>query len=99
MKVPDIKGLVSIARGVLDPRKAQPAARSEAQAGADKVELSSQGQVVQKLAAERTDSKERSAFVAELKAQFDRGELKTDSHKTAEAMVTEGLFDDLVNKR
>jgi flagellar biosynthesis anti-sigma factor FlgM len=99
MKVPDIKGLVSIARGVLDPRKAQPAVRTDAQAGADKVELSSQGQAVQKLAAERTDSKVRSAFVAELKAQFDRGELKTDSRKTAEAMVTDGLFDDLITGR
>jgi flagellar biosynthesis anti-sigma factor FlgM len=99
MKVPDIKGMFSIARGVLDPKKGQPAARTDAPAGADKVELSSQGQAVQKLAAERTDSKVRAAFVAELRAQFVQGELKSDSQKTAAAMVDAGMFDDLITGR
>jgi anti-sigma28 factor (negative regulator of flagellin synthesis) len=99
MRVPDIKGMFSIARGVLDPKKGQPAARTDAPAGADKVELSSQGQAVQKLAAERADTKARAAFVAELQAQFKTGELKADSEKTAAAMVGSGLFDDLITGR
>lgn len=96
MKIPDIHGLFSIARGALDPRKGQPIERKDTAAAADKVELSTQGQAVQKLASERTDAKARAAFVAELQAELKRGELQTDSQKTAEAMVAEGLFDDLI---
>lgn len=99
MKIPDIKGMFSIARSALDPKKGQPVARTDAPAGADKVELSSQGQAVQKLAAERTDAKVRAAFVAELQAQFKKGELKTDSQKTAAAMLDSGMFDDLITGR
>lgn len=99
MKVPDIKGMFSIARGALDPKKGQPAARADAPAGADKVELSSQGQAVQKLAAERSDTKVRAAFVAELRAQFLKDELKSDSQKTAAAMMDSGMFDDLITGR
>jgi anti-sigma28 factor (negative regulator of flagellin synthesis) len=99
MKIPDVKGLFSIARGALDARKAQPSARTDAPAGADKVELSSQGQAVQKLTAERADAKERTAFVAGLQAQFAQGELKPDSQKTAAAMVDSGMFDDLITGR
>jgi anti-sigma28 factor (negative regulator of flagellin synthesis) len=97
MKIPDIHGLFSIARGALDPRKGQPVERKDAAAAADKVELSSQGQAVQRLASERTDTKARAAFVAELQAEMQRGELKTDSRKTAEAMVADGMFDDLIS--
>ena len=35
MKVPDIKGLFSIARGVLNPRKADLVAAERAKSGAD----------------------------------------------------------------
>ena len=98
MKVPDIQGLYSIARSMLDPKKAQQAAERASKAqGADQVELSSQGQTVQQLAAGRTDARERAAQVAELKAEFDRGELKADSQATAEAMVAHGLFDDILD--
>ncbi len=98
MKVPDIQGLYSIARTMLDPKKAQQAAERASQTGktADQVELSSQSQTVHKLAADRTDERSRAAFVAELKAQYDRGELKADSQATATAMVAHGLFDDII---
>ena len=99
MKIPDVKGLFSIARGALDPRKGPGVERKELLPGADKVELSSQGQAVQKLTAERTDAKARAAFVAELQAALSRGELKTDSRKTAEGMVADGMFDDLITGR
>lgn len=100
MKIPDIKGLVSIARGVIDTRKGQPIAQQRGlSAGTDKVELSSQGQVVHRLAAERTDDRARASFVAELKAQYEKGELRTDSQATAKAMVADGMFDDLYSKR
>lgn len=43
MKIPDIKGLFSIARSVLDPKAGRPADQvAEAASKADKVELSSQ---------------------------------------------------------
>lgn len=97
MKIPDIKGLFSIARGVLDARKGQPAARQgEAAGAADKVELSTESQAVQRLAAERTTEKPRAADVAALKAQHGRGELAADVRGTAEAMVADGMFDDLI---
>jgi anti-sigma28 factor (negative regulator of flagellin synthesis) len=96
MKIPDIKGLFSIARGALDPRRQQALQQKQAAEKADKVELSSQGQVVQRLAAERTDNRARAAVVAGLRTQFERGELVADSRKTAEAMVDDGLFDDLM---
>jgi len=100
MKILDIRGLVSIARGALDPHRRQAEAqRKLSQAGADRVELSSQGQVVSRLAAERTDERARAALVAELKAQHERGELKSDSRVTAEAMARSGLFDDLMRKK
>ena len=100
MRIPDIKGLFSIARGALDPRKGQHAAAQPGQTpGADKVELSSQGQVVRKLAAERTDDRARASLVAGLKAEYEKGELGTDSQATAEAMVAEGMFDDLYTQQ
>ena len=97
MKIPDIKGLVSIARTMLDPQKAQQAMeRAQETAKTDKVELSSQGQAVHKLAAERTDERVRAEVVAKLQADYARGELETDAAATAEAMVGDGLFDDII---
>jgi len=97
MKIPDVKGLVSIARGVLDPKKGQPAEKAAgAGAQADRVELSSESQAVARITAERMDQKARSAQVAELKAALERGELKPDHKAVAEALVEEGLFDDLL---
>jgi anti-sigma28 factor (negative regulator of flagellin synthesis) len=100
MKVPDIQGLYSIARTMLDPKKAQLAVERAGKAQqADQVELSSQSQTIHKLAAERTDSRSRAAQVAELKALHERGELKADTQATAEAMVASGLFDDLIGAK
>lgn len=97
MKIPDIKGLVSIARTMLDPQKAQQAVqRAQETAKTDKVELSSQGQAVHRLAAERTDERARAEVVAKLKADYERGELAIDAAATAEAMVGDGLFDDII---
>ena len=100
MKIPDIQGLYSIARTMLDPKKAQLVAeRAGKTQQSDQVELSNQGQVVHKLAAERTDARSRTAQVAELKAMHERGELKADTKATAEAMVAHGLFDDLIGTK
>lgn len=97
MKIPDIKGLFSIARGVLDPKTGRSAVQPAGEGNkADKVELSSQGQTVQRLAAERTDDRNRSEMVAVLKAQYENGELTTDSEAVAEAMVGDGMFDDII---
>jgi len=97
MKIPDISGIVSIGRGALDPKKGQ---ALEGKGGAaqtpDKVELSGESHILQKIAAERPDEKARAELVAELKAAFARGELDGDSLATAESMVEEGLFDDLI---
>lgn len=84
---------------MLDPHKAQQVAdatRAEKAGKSDRVELSDQGQVVHKLTASRTDSRERAAQVAELKALYERGELEPDNKATATAMVDSGLFDDLI---
>jgi len=97
MKIPDIKGLVSIARGMLDPKETrQTPPQGEKADKADKVELSSQGQTVHRLAAERTDERARAEMVAKLRADHERGELETDAQVTAEAMVGDGLFDDII---
>ena len=97
MKIPDIKGLFSIARGVLDPKSGRNAVQPAGEGTkADKVELSSQGQTVQRLAAERTDDRNRSEMVAALKAQYENGELTTDSEAVAESMVGDGMFDDII---
>lgn len=97
MKIPDIKGLFSIARSVLDPKlgrhQVQPAGEKNK---ADKVELSSQGQTVQRLTAERTDERSRTELVAALQADYQQGELATDSTAVAETMVGDGMFDDII---
>ena len=97
MKIPDIKGLVSIARSTLDLKATQQTGQVPDQAGkADKVELSSQGQTIHKLAAERTDERARAEVVAKLKSDYEEGKLATDAEATAEAMVGDGLFDDII---
>ena len=96
MKIPDINGIVSIARLGADPKVA-PAKDKAAQPGAaDRVELSDQSQTIQRLAAERTDEQSRADQVAALKAAYDAGQLKADAQQTAQAMVAEGLFDDII---
>ena len=97
MKIPDITGIVSIGRGALDPKKGQPLeGKPSVGQTPDKVELSGEGHILQKIAAERPDDKARSEMVAELKAAFARGELSQDSLATAQSMVEEGMFDDLI---
>jgi flagellar biosynthesis anti-sigma factor FlgM len=97
MKIPSIKGLFSIARGMLDPREAQKRAQQAGETSkADRVELSSQSQQVQRLTAERTAERGRGEEVARLKAAYERGELQADSAAIAEEMVADGLFDDII---
>lgn len=96
MKVPNINGIVSIARGQLEPRGAQQIDKTGQPASSDKVELSTEGQAVQRLAAERSDSGQRAELVAQLKADYEAGRLSSDTQATAEAMVAEGLFDDII---
>jgi len=97
MKIPDIKGLFSIARGMFDQRQARQAEElKQGQAKADTVELSSQGQTVQRMASERSDQGQRTQLVSDLKAQYEEGKLATDTAATAEAMVDYGLFDDII---
>lgn len=97
MKVPNINGIVSIARGQVETRGPQQAGKALPASAGDKVELSSQGQTVQRLAAERSVALEREALVAQLKADYAAGTLSADSQATAEAMVAEGLFDDIIS--
>lgn len=97
MKIPDIKGLFSIARGVFDPKRDQARAPAPGDVrGADRVELSTQGQAVQKLAAERTDTRTRTDMVAQLKLDYESGKLKVDSQEIAREMVADGMFDDII---
>ena len=97
MKIPDIKGLFSIARGVLDPKAGRPADQvADSASKADKVELSSQSQTVQKLAAERPDERQRAAEVSRLREAHARGEHEVDAQRIAEEMVADGLFDDVI---
>jgi hypothetical protein len=97
MKIPDITGIVSIGRGALDPKKGQALEGKGAAAQTpDKVELSGESHILQKIALERPDEKARAELVSELKAAYQRGELDSDSLATAESRVQEGLFDDLI---
>lgn len=97
MKVPDIKGLVSIARGVLDNKYGKLQQVQQAEKGkTDKVELSSTSQTVFKIAAERPDTKSRADMVAQLKADYQNGNLSIEPRETAEAMLGSGVFDDIV---
>ena len=97
MKIPDINGIVSIGRTPLDPKAQQVRDKAVAPDAADRVELSTQSQDVQRLAAQRTSSEQaRADEVAALKAAYDAGQLKADTQQTAQAMVAEGLFDDII---
>lgn len=96
MKIPNINGIVSIARGQLEQRNPQQAERSSTAQSADKVELSSASQTVQRLASELNTPVQRQALVEQLKADYAAGRLSIDSQATAEAMVAEGLFDDII---
>ncbi|MCB1220532.1 MAG: flagellar biosynthesis anti-sigma factor FlgM [Planctomycetales bacterium] len=97
MRIPDIKGMISLAKDLHESPTRVPAQRSAApQRPGDSIELSSQGQQVQKLTAQRSDQSQRASMVAALKSQFERGEMKLDQQATAEAMVSEGIFDDLI---
>ncbi|MCH7471663.1 flagellar biosynthesis anti-sigma factor FlgM [bacterium] len=100
MKVPGIRGLISIARNLLEPRRGQAdEGRKAKPGGLDKVELSSQSQEVQRLAAARSDGSARMAAVAEVKKMYDSGELKADSSTIAEEMTKEGIFDDFIDSK
>lgn len=96
MKVPNIRGLVSIARGMLDPQRQRETEVKRAEAQPDKVELSSQSHEVRKIALERTSEASRSELVAQLKGDYERGELSVDHQGIAEGMVADGLFDDII---
>jgi flagellar biosynthesis anti-sigma factor FlgM len=96
MKVPNINGVVSIARTAMDPKTQTAKDKAGSGVSTDQVELSSQSQTVQRLAAERSSEQARTDEVAALKAAYEAGELKADPQQTAQAMVAEGLFDDII---
>lgn len=97
MKIPDIKGMISLARDLHEsPQRVSSQRPAAVRPASDRVELSSQGQQVQQLTAQRTDQLQRSRLVEELKLKFQNGELDTDPQLTADAMLAEGLFDDLI---
>jgi anti-sigma28 factor (negative regulator of flagellin synthesis) len=97
MKIPDIKGMISLARDLHEsPQRVASQRPAATRPASDRVELSSQGQQVQQLTAQRTDQLQRSRLVEELKLKFQNGELDTDPQLTANAMLAEGLFDDLI---
>lgn len=98
MKVPIINGLISIAKSALDQKHSRVGKTAGVPAGADKVELSSQVLDLSKVAdAGKIDSAQRAALVTELKAMYERGELKAEPQAIAEVMVEGGLFDDLLH--
>ena len=97
MKIPDIKGMISLARDLHEsPQRVPTPQRAQAARISDRVELSSRGQQVQQMAAQRSDQLQRSRLVDELKLKFLQGELDTDPQQTADAMLAEGIFDDLI---
>ena len=96
MKVPNIKGLVSIARGMMDPQRVRDTEVKRSACQPDKVELSSQSQEVRKIALERTSAASRSELVSQLKSDYELGELSIDHQSIAEGMVADGLFDDII---
>lgn len=96
MKVPNVKGLISIAKTALDQKQTHVGKVAGVPAGTDKVELSSQVLDLSKVAdAGKIDSVQRAQLVTELKAMYERGELKAKPEAIAEVMVEGGLFDDL----
>jgi anti-sigma28 factor (negative regulator of flagellin synthesis) len=97
MKVPNISSIVSIARGQLDARPGQPGGPADAVQSSDKVELSSESQAVQRLASELSTAVQRQVLVAQLKSEYESGTLQADAKGTADAMVVEGIFDDIIS--
>lgn len=96
MKVPNINGIVSIARGQLEPRSGQPADKLGSPVAGDRVELSAESQNVLRLAAERSAGSQREEQIAQLKADYEAGQLTVETEAIAAAMVAEGLFDDII---
>ncbi|MCB1218227.1 MAG: flagellar biosynthesis anti-sigma factor FlgM [bacterium] len=98
MRIPDIKGMISLAKDLHEsPQRVTAQRRAETPRSSDRIELSSHAQQVQKLTAERSDMSQRARMVAGLKQQFENGELELDGQATAQAMLAEGLFDDLIS--
>jgi flagellar biosynthesis anti-sigma factor FlgM len=98
MKIDDVRGMISIGQTSLDPKKAkvEGPAKTEAPVESDKVELSSQGQTLQGLSAERQDPAVRAAMVEELKRQVEAGTLSINPDKIAENMADSPALADLV---
>ncbi len=100
MKVPNVNGLISIAKSALDQKQTRVGKTAGVPAGSDKVELSSQILDISKVAdAGKIDSVQRAQLVTELKAMYERGELKAEPEAIAEVMVEGGLFDDLLQTK
>lgn len=95
MRIPGIERLFSIVNAKF--RKADESARPSAPRPAppDKVEISGEG--MRALAAKIATSTpaERAQKVAELKAAYERGELKTDENAIARELEKHGYFDDV----
>jgi flagellar biosynthesis anti-sigma factor FlgM len=99
MQIPNINGVVSIGRTAMDPKTQQAKDKAAPAGAADQVELSDQSQTVLRLATERSSEQARADEVAALKAAYAAGELQADPQQTAQAMVAEGLFDDIIGGR
>lgn len=95
MRIPGIERLFSIVNAKF--RKADDFARPAAarKTSPDKVEISGEG--MRALAAKLATSSpaERASKVAELKAAYERGELKADESAIAREIERHGHFDDI----
>jgi anti-sigma28 factor (negative regulator of flagellin synthesis) len=102
MRIPDVKGLISLANTRLETTKRpQPAAVERRDGTADKVELSSQSQLTGKLVEQGRDSAKaheqaRIAAMEQLKQELSSGGIKVDSESIAHRMLEEGIFNDLI---
>lgn len=102
MRIPDIKGLISIANARLETTKrAQPGAVEPKGGAADKVELSNQAQLAGKvLEAARHSARQaegnRQAALEQAKQELSSGGLQVDSQAIARRMLDQGMFDDLI---
>ena len=101
MKIPDIKSMISIAQSTAAAKKPAPAVeqRKAGIAAADSVELSAISRQAAEMAAAKAGDTGRTAEVALLKEQYEKGQYQVDSKATAEAMISEGLFDDLISTK
>ena len=102
MRIPDVKGLISLANTRLETtRRPQPVAADRRAGTADKVELSSQSQLTGKLVEQGRESAKaheqaRLAAMEQLKQELSSGGIKVDSQAIARRMLQEGIFDDLI---